>query len=132
MSQPPRRGFGYVPQQRPMAMRPGQMTQPQPAPGQAQQPQHYARQQPRAQLTPQQQQQLLQQQQQQQNQQQMQTRAPLISNGRFAIDSAVFDIFRRLDIAIRKDNPQLLMEHIDEFDNRCDQIQLYCVCFNTI
>ena len=81
-----------------------------------------------------------QQHQQQQHQQQQQQTAnqflpqlnqPLVQNGRFALDAAVYDIFRLVDTALRTEHRQVLETLfilLDEFDNRCDQVHLYCVC----
>ena len=67
-------------------------------------------------------------------------RQPLITNGRFTIDASVYDIFQRLERALRlqrkEAKPQTQQAHIelfqvlDDFDTRCDQIQLYCVCIS--
>lgn len=57
---------------------------------------------------------------------------PLIQNGRFALDTAVYDIFRLIENSFRPEHNQQALEALfvllDDFDNRCDQVQLYCVC----
>ena len=90
-------------------------------------------------LTPQQQQQQMQMQlqmQMQQAQAQAQLNQPLVQNGRFALDAAVYDIFRLIENAFRPEYNQQVLEALfvllDDFDNRCDQVQLYCVCSSSL
>ena len=47
------------------------------------------------------------------------------------MDAAVFEVFHQLERVItKKDEAEIkrLIELLDDFDNRCDQVQLYCVC----